>query len=140
MLLPGGAGAGVAQEPNLTVTLDTSLQSEILAAGRLGTTIEASDAIELRLRGRSRIAGEQRPAKIAKRREIALEAGETANLDLPLTASGRARLGRCDEQEIVVKIRASLAPDPIGGPDDTRGLISEPLVVDDPASAPQQAD
>jgi hypothetical protein len=133
-----GSDAARGSEPNLDVTLNTTLQSDILAAGRLDATVEARDALELKLRGRSRIVGEERSVKVAKSRTIELDAGQKASLKLPLTPSGRERLGRCEEQQLLVKIRASLAPDPLGGDDDTRGLIAQQLVIDDPACAPQQ--
>jgi hypothetical protein len=133
-----GTAIGGTDDARTVVTAETKLletrQAQILEAGSLPLRIDAEDAVTVKLRGRSRIgAGE---AKVAKTRILELEPDETLEVELPLTAEGRARLAGCDAQQIVIKVRLSPSEDPIGDPDDGRGQITEQLVRDDPGCAP----
>jgi hypothetical protein len=129
-----GSALAAGVEATAEVRLLETRQSEILAAKQLPVSVEADDAVLVKLRGRSQVEGEE--GKVAKSRVVELEAGEGADVELPLTERGQARLGRCDEQELVIKIRVTLAGDPLGDGDDGRGRITARLVRDDPACAP----
>ena len=130
-----GLGAGIAAKKNalVDVTLATNSQADILKAGALELRVETDDAVEVKLRGISQIAGEVKPQKVTKKRKLELDAGGDATVKLPLTAKGRERLARCDEQQLVVKIRATLAGDPFGDGDDGRGRVTKQLLTDGPA-------
>jgi hypothetical protein len=135
---PIGAPGSARVEATAEVRLLEIRQSEVLAAGNLPLSVEADDAVTVKLRGRSRIAAQE--SKVAMSRIVKLEAGEEAEVELPLTEQGRERLRRCDDQELVVKVRVSAGDDPLGDGNDGRGRIAEQLVRDDPACTPEQAD
>jgi hypothetical protein len=137
-----GLGAGLAAKQNalVDVTLATNSQVDILKARALELRVESDEAVEVKLRGISQIAGETKPQKVSKKRKLGLDAGGDATVKLPLTAKGRERLARCDQQELVVKVRATLAGDPFGDDDDGLGRVAEQLLTDGPACpTPQPA-
>jgi hypothetical protein len=133
-----GTAIGADRTARTVVTAETRLletrQDEILDAGSLPVSVKADDAVTVKLRGRSRIGADE--AKVAKTRIFELEPGEKLRVELPLTSEGRARLTRCDAQQLLIKMRVSPFDDPIGDPDDGRAQITEQLVPDEAACPP----
>jgi hypothetical protein len=128
---PAPAGVNATSTP---ATRATGTELSLVSASQ--RKILQKDALEVRVRAPGdrlvKLRGYSGSRRVAKPRVLGLDAGEEARIELPLTASGERRLARCEEQELVVKLRVSLAGDPIGDGDDGRTRLTRPLQLDAP--------
>jgi hypothetical protein len=131
-LAAAGDASPARAKAQIDLKLATASQKQILEDGALTVEVSSKDAGKARVRG---AAGSGKPVKVAKRRVVRLEAGDTVTVKLPLTDAGRARIGACGDQDILIRARATQAGDRLGDRDDDRDKVRQALVRDSAACA-----